>query len=102
MLSEKGQLIFCEYMLDTAIDQVTYISELLNLAKMRQRIEGYIAARNDDRVAGINAPIKTSASLIFLRHLRRAKLTARIGVMRCARAQRTAFIKPIKKRRFVK
>jgi Fic family protein len=64
-LTEKGLLNFCDYMLDTAIDQVTYISELLNLAKMRQRIDTYIAARNDDRVAGISAPIKTSASMIL-------------------------------------
>ena len=35
-LTEKGLISFCDYMLDTAIDQVTYISELLDLAKYQK------------------------------------------------------------------
>ena len=89
-LTEKGLLNFCEYMLDTAIDQVTYISELLNLAKMRRRIEGYIAARNDDRVAGISAPIKTSASVILYTAFAQGEIERAYALELCAMPERSA------------
>src|SRR5690606_23317351 len=60
-LTDNGLISFCDYMLDSAIDQVAYVSELLNLVKMRQRIEIYVTARNDDRVSGISAQLKSTA-----------------------------------------
>jgi len=51
-LSEKNLLAFCDYMLDSALDQVDYISKLLNLESMHRRIKSYIQARNDGRVWG--------------------------------------------------
>jgi len=52
VLSESALIGFCEFMLDTAKDQVQYISELLNLKNMRDRIIAYVQARNDNRVLG--------------------------------------------------
>src|SRR5690606_22891631 len=64
-LTEKGLLKFCEYMLVTAIDQVAYISDLLDLGDLRQRIESYVRARNDFRVAGMTEPLKANAVLVL-------------------------------------
>jgi hypothetical protein len=50
VLSEKRLIDFCEFMLDKALDQVKYISSLLVLQGMRERIEKYVQARNDGRV----------------------------------------------------
>lgn len=64
-LSEKGLVNFCDYMLDTAIDQVSYISNLLDLANLRKRINSYVQARNDFRVPNINEHLKSSAGLVL-------------------------------------
>lgn len=64
-LTEKGLMAFCDYMLDTAIDQVDYVSGLLDLAQLRKRIDGYIQARNDYRVAGVTKELKPVAGLIL-------------------------------------
>jgi Fic family protein len=63
-LSEKNLLEFCEYLLDTALDQVRYISSLLALDSMHTRIKKYIQARNDLRVPGLD-PIKNVAGVIL-------------------------------------
>ena len=52
-------------MLNMAIDQIEYISELLELGRMLNRISNYIQACNDDRVPGISGDIKKVASLIL-------------------------------------
>ena len=52
VLSESALISFCEFMLDTAQDQVEYISCLLDLRSMRDRIAAYVQARNDNRVQG--------------------------------------------------
>jgi hypothetical protein len=46
-LSELGLTRFCRFVLDTAVDQVEYISGLLDLQSMKHRIEGYVVSRND-------------------------------------------------------
>jgi Fic family protein len=89
-LTEKGLLNFCDYMLDTAIDQVTYISDLLDLAKIRQRIESYVSARNDDRVAGISAPLKATASLILYSAFQQGELDRAQALELCAMPERSA------------
>lgn len=89
-LTEKGLVSFCNYMLDTAIDQVTYVSELLDLAKIRQRIESYIAARNDDRVAGISAPLKSTASLILYTAFQQGEIDRAQALELCAMPERSA------------
>lgn len=89
-LTEKGLINFCEYMLDTAIDQVSYISELLALSKMRQRIESYVTARNDDRVAGISAQIKSTASLILYIAFQQGEIDRAHALELCAMPERSA------------
>lgn len=89
-LTEKGLIKFCDYMLDTAIDQVTYISDLLELAKMRKRIESYVAARNDDRVAGISAQLKSTASLILFTAFQQGEIERAQALELCAMPERSA------------
>lgn len=89
-LTEKGLINFCDYMLDTAIDQVTYISDLLELSKMRQRIESYVVARNDDRVAGISAQLKSNASLILFTAFQQGEIERAQALELCAMPERSA------------
>lgn len=49
-LSEKELIALCDYMLDTALDQVNYVTELLQLDGMIQRIKSYVLARNEGRI----------------------------------------------------
>ncbi len=65
LLSQKGLTRFCHYMFKTAIDQVEYITGLLELGQMQKRISAYIQARNDDRVPTISAGIKEVAALVL-------------------------------------
>lgn len=64
-LGETALLKFCEFMLDTAQDQVSYIGELLKLEGLRERIKSYVQARNDGRVMGYGA-LKPAAANILL------------------------------------
>lgn len=64
-LTEKGLLNFCDYMLDTALDQVSYISDLLRLDRMRERIDGYLRARSDKRVSGMKDDLHLSAARVL-------------------------------------
>lgn len=89
-LSEQGLVDFCNYMLDTAIDQVSYISDLLDIASMRQRIESYISARNDNRVAGISAPLKPIASLILFNAFQQGEIERAQALELCAMPERSA------------
>lgn len=89
-LTEKGLVSFCDYMLDTAIDQVSYISELLELSKIRQRIEAYVSARNDGRVAGINASIKSTASVILYTAFQQGEIERAQALELCAMPERSA------------
>lgn len=89
-LTEKGLIHFCDYMLDSAIDQVTYISDLLELTKIRQRIESYVTARNDDRVAGISGQLKSTASLILFTAFQQGEIERAQALELCAMPDRSA------------
>lgn len=65
LLSEKHLVNFCDFILDTAIDQIDYISDLLQLNNIHERIDSYIQARNDGRVPGITGKLKEVAGLIL-------------------------------------
>lgn len=64
-LTERGLTEFCEFMLDTALDQVDYATKLLNLAGVRERIRGYIKARSEGRVTGLAELHPQSAVVIY-------------------------------------
>ncbi len=65
VLSEKHLINFCDFMLDTAIDQIDYISDLLQLNEIHKRIDSYIIARNDERVSGVTGKLKEASGLIL-------------------------------------
>lgn len=64
-LSQTALMEFCEFVLDTALDQANYMSDLLALEKLRERIDRYVVARNDKRVPGVDAELKSTASLVL-------------------------------------
>ena len=89
-LSEKGLLAFCDYMLDTAIDQVDYMSSLLDLPALRQRIESYVQARNDHRVPGTSEPLKANAALVLYTAFVHGEIERAQALELCAMPDRTA------------
>lgn len=89
-LTEKGLLEFCDYMLDTATDQVGYISNLLNLTGLRTRINGYVQARNDGRVAGIFTELKPVTALILHTAFMQGEIERDQALELCAMPARSA------------
>ncbi|MGK0271176.1 MAG: Fic family protein [Cocleimonas sp.] len=89
-LTEKGLLSFCDYMLGTAIDQVSYMSNLLDLTLLRKRIDGYIQARNDFRVPDMTDSLKTNAALVLHTAFIHGELGRAQAVELCAMPERSA------------
>lgn len=89
-LTEKGLLGFCDYMIDVAIDQVDYISDLLNLAEMKKRINAYVAARNDHRVPDASEPLKPVAGLILYNAFINGELKRSEALQLCGMPERSA------------
>lgn len=52
-LSEGALVDFCEFMIRTAIDQVEYMTSILNLQGMGQRMSAYVEDRNRGLVLGL-------------------------------------------------
>lgn len=88
-LTEKGLTDFCHFMLDQAMDQVTYISDLLELSKMRKRIESYVIARNDDRVDGISAQLKSVTATILFTAFQQGEIERAHALELCAMPERS-------------
>ncbi|MFA7555349.1 MAG: Fic family protein [Spongiibacteraceae bacterium] len=93
-LSEKGLLDFCSYMLDTANDQVAYISDLLDLVQLRKRINAYVQARNDHRVVSISVDIsdtlKPAAALVLYTAFTQGEIERAQALELCAMPERSA------------
>lgn len=89
-LTQSGLIQFCEYMTDTAIDQVRYMSSLLDLPRLRQRIDSYVQARNDFRVRGMNEPLKPSAGLILYTAFTHGEVERAHALELCAMPERSA------------
>lgn len=64
-LSEEGLIRFCSYMLEQALDQVEYMTDLLDLNSIRQRINAYIKARNEGLIDGGTGTLKPTASTVL-------------------------------------
>jgi len=64
-LSEERLTLFCKFMLETALDQVHYISDLLALDGLKSRMRGYIDARNDGRIPGMDGKYKPITALLL-------------------------------------
>lgn len=89
-LTESGLLNFCDYMLDSALDQVRYISNLLDLTHLRTRIQRYVDARNDHRVPGCNDPIKPVAATIIFSAFMHGELERATALELCGMPERSA------------
>lgn len=89
-LSEKNLINFCDYMLDTATDQVTYISKLLQLAALRKRINAYVLARNDSRISEYPEPLKPIAATILYTAFIQGEIARSDALELCAMPDRTA------------
>jgi Fic family protein len=89
-LTEQGLVSFCDYMLDCAIDQVSYISNLLNLTDFRKRINAYVQARNDFRVPGITESLKPSAALVLYTAFIHGEIERSEALDLCAMPERSA------------
>ncbi|WP_439136020.1 Fic family protein [Pseudomaricurvus sp.] len=63
-LSENGLIQFCEFMIDTAIDQVDFMTKVLDLENMVKRIGSYIEDRNRGLIVGM-PPIKPEAARLL-------------------------------------
>lgn len=90
MLSEKHLINFCDFMLDTAIEQIDYISDLLLLNNMHERIDSYIHARNDGRVPGVSGKIKEVAGLILYNAFVKGELARSLTYKLCGMPERSA------------
>jgi Fic family protein len=64
-LSDTELARFCQFILETALDQVSYVSKLIDIEQMKRRIESYVEARNDLRVTGMNEKLKPSAAVVL-------------------------------------
>lgn len=89
ILSEKTLVEFCEFMLDTANDQVAYISNLLTLSQMHQRIKNYVQARNDGRIVDVG-PLKNNAALVLYNAFIAGKLSRSLAIESCGMPERSA------------
>jgi Fic family protein len=89
-LTEKGLIYFCDYMLDTAMDQVTYIGGLLQLTALRKRITAYVQARNDSRISDYPEPLKPVATTILYTAFIQGEIERSEALELCAMPDRTA------------
>ena len=89
VLSEQTLMAFCEFMLDTGLDQVKYMRELLVLDAMHHRIKKYVQARNDGRVPGVG-DIKDNAVLVLYNAFINGKLSRAMAIELCGMAERSA------------
>jgi len=90
ILTEKGLVNFCDYILSTAIDQVSYISSLLDRVNLRIRINSYVQARNDFRVAGMKNGLKKPAAMLLYTAFIHGELERAQALELCAMPERSA------------
>ena len=89
LLSQETLMDFCRFMLATAIDQITYMTRLLDLGQMQKRIFKYIQARNDNRVPAISAEIKEIASLVLYQAFIHGQLERQMAYELCGMPDRS-------------
>ena len=77
-------------MLATAIDQIEYITDLLDLEQIQKRISAYIQARNDKRVPVISAGIKEVAALVLYHAFINGELARPMAYELCGMPNRSA------------
>ncbi len=71
-ISMRRQWQWCEWFLETCVDQARYMSGLMRLDGLRQRVDAYVRLRNDGVALGIDgkaAPLRPEARVILLHTL---------------------------------
>lgn len=88
-LSEKALIQFCHYMLSVALDQIEYISLLLDLSSMHKRIERYVKARNDGFIKEYGS-LHTNAAFVLYTAYQHGSLTRPLALSACGMPNRSA------------
>ena len=65
-LSEEGLIAFCDYFLDTCIEQAAFMSQLLDMQFMRDRIAACLAFESHREGAGVRMEALTPMHYLFL------------------------------------
>ena len=65
-LSEEGLIAFCDYFLDTCIDQAAFMSQLLDMQTIKDRIAACLAFESMRVGAGIRMQALTPMHYLFL------------------------------------
>ena len=89
-LTEDGLVKLCDYLFSTAIDQVSYMSGLLDLKNLRARINSYVQARNDFRVPGMTEGLKSAAGLVLYTAFIHGDIDRALALELCAMPERSA------------
>lgn len=88
-LSEQGLSRFCEFFFKIADDQISFMKELLQLEKLRDRIVGYVNMRSEKMIPD-EKPLRPEAKYVLAEIMMRGKI-ARGEVKRISGlAERTA------------
>lgn len=75
-LSEKALKEFCFYFLETCLDQIEFMSELLDLDNLAQRINGYIDLRAQGLLTG-EKQLKVESKYILTEVMLRGEISRR-------------------------
>lgn len=65
-LSEEGLVSFCDYFLDTCIDQARFMSQLLDMQAMKDRVAACLAFESQREGSGIRMEALTPLHYLFL------------------------------------
>lgn len=72
-LSEKGLTSFCEYFFEVAEDQISFMKELLQLDKLRERIIGYVNLRSQNMIPD-EEPLREEAKYVLAEIMTRGEV----------------------------
>lgn len=72
-LSESGLGRFCEFFYKVADDQVSFMRELLQLDKLRERIIGYVNLRSENMIPG-EGPLREEAKYVLAEIVMRGEI----------------------------
>lgn len=88
-LTEAGLRRFCEFYLTVAHDQITFMSELLQLENLRQRIAGYVHLRSQNLLQN-ELPLRIEAKYVLMEVLTAGELSRREAHRVSGLAERTS------------
>lgn len=72
-LSDQGLREFCEFFLDTCLDQIKFMRGLLDLDNLQNRIVGYVDLRSQNMISG-EEELRTEAKFILREVMLRGKV----------------------------